>query len=208
VLGGGLNALYPKSHVKLAQRIVEQGGALVSEQWPDTPAKPAFFPLRNRIVSGLSEGVLVVEASQKSGSLITARMANDAGRMVFSVPCSPLQQRGLGNLDLLSQGAYLVRDAQDIYEPLEAELLNRLGLSKHLFNECDPLIQDPQTRAEGFSEVEKRVLNGLGGSAIHPSELAEQLKMDVGELTCLLMDLDEKGQVVWTRGGRIQLIGE
>jgi DNA processing protein len=206
VLGGGLNALYPKSHVKLAQRIVEQGGALVSEQLPDTPAKAGFFPLRNRIVSGLSEGVLVVEASQKSGSLITARLANEAGRQVFAVPCSPLNLKGLGCLDLLAQGAGLVREARDLYEPLEQGLLHRMGIAPDDLGNLSSEQNAQQALAPSLSGEEQRIIDRLGELAVHPSDLARELGLEVGLLSQLLMELDEKGQIGWVAGGRVQVM--
>jgi DNA processing protein len=115
VLGSGVDVIYPREHAALAAQIDERG-AVISELVPGTPPTPFFFPLRNRIISGLSRAVVVVEANEKSGSLITARSALDQGRDVLAVPGNILTGRNRGAHALLRDGAKIVESADDILE--------------------------------------------------------------------------------------------
>jgi DNA processing protein len=117
VLGSGVDVIYPREHAPLATAIDERG-AVVSELVPGTPPAPFFFPLRNRIISGLSRAIVVVEANEKSGSLITARCALDQGRDVLAVPGNVLTGRNRGAHALLRDGAKIVESADDILEEL------------------------------------------------------------------------------------------
>lgn len=123
VWGTGLDNCYPKRHRALASAIVEQGGLLVSEQPPDAPAHAGQFPKRNRIISGLSLGTLVVEASLNSGSLITARLALEQDREVFAMPGSIHSTQARGCHQLLREGAHLVETVRDVLEVLRLPLL-------------------------------------------------------------------------------------
>ena len=121
VLGSGVDVVYPAEHKALA-RDIEGGGAIVSELVPRTPPRPEFFPLRNRIISGLSRAVVVIEAGERSGSLITARCALEQGRDVLAVPGNVLSGRNRGAHALLRDGAKIVETADDILEELRLPL--------------------------------------------------------------------------------------
>lgn len=122
VLGSGLDRIYPQSHERLAAEIVENGGALVSEYEPGTGPRKHHFPARNRIVSGLCLGVVIVEASDRSGSLITARLALEQGRDVMAVPSLVSSPLASGCHRLIRQGAALVESAEHVLEALGLEL--------------------------------------------------------------------------------------
>src|SRR5207248_9699808 len=117
VLGSGIDVVYPTEHRALAREI-ENAGVILSELVPGTWPRPQFFPLRNRIISGLSRAVVVIEAGEKSGSLITARCALDQGRDVLAVPGNVLSGRNRGAHALLRDGAKIVETADDILEEL------------------------------------------------------------------------------------------
>ena len=127
VLGTGLNKIYPKRHATLATDIREKG-LLISEFWPNTAAYPSNFPRRNRIISGLSLGTLVIEASVKSGSLITARYATEQNREVFALPGSVDNPQACGCLKLIQQGAKLILNSDDI-----SNEFSQLNLTKNTF---------------------------------------------------------------------------
>jgi len=124
VLGSGADVVYPAEHRDLARRI-EADGAVLSELVPGTPPRKPFFPLRNRVISGLSRAVLIVEAGEKSGSLITARCALEQGREVLAVPGNVLSGRNRGGHALLRDGAKIVESADDILEELSVRVPGR-----------------------------------------------------------------------------------
>lgn len=114
VLGGGLDEIYPKQNVELAKQIIKNGGCIISEYPLETKPEKLHFPQRNRIISGLAKGVLIVEASEKSGSLITADFALEQGRDVFAVPGNISSSTSFGTNNLIKQGAKLVTSYEDI----------------------------------------------------------------------------------------------
>jgi len=140
VLGSGADVIYPAEHVGLAREI-EQAGAVVSEFQPGTPPLPFHFPMRNRIISGLSSGVVVVEASERSGSLITAHAALEQGREVMAVPGSILNGRNAGGHALIKDGAALIECADDVLGALGLWAFAAHGEQPGLPADTDPLLR-------------------------------------------------------------------
>ena len=167
VFGCGTDVIYPPEHARLAGRICERG-ALVSELPPGTPPRPAFFPQRNRIISGLSLAVVIVEAAKKSGSLITARFALDQGREVLAVPGNILGGCNSGAHALLRDGARLVECADDILEEIHLGSGEGGGgrAGAVASNAPDPASQDPVLRhmalGESYDLDDLADLSGLG----------------------------------------------
>ena len=183
VLGSGLDRVYPAEHEDLAQ-LVARSGVLVSELGPGAMPVPEHFPLRNRIISGISLAVVVVEASEKSGSLITARCALEQGRDVMAVPGSVLTGRNRGSHSLLKDGAKVVETADDILDELGwPGALGPVESSKRL-NE-DPLL----------AAIE-------AGEVYRLEDLVEKTGISPAKLLPRLMELELQGHVAGTAGGR------
>lgn len=201
VLGSGLASIYPARHKALAQRIIEQG-ALVSEFPPNTKPRAEHFPRRNRIISGLSLGVIVIEAAEKSGSLITARYALEHNRDVFVVPGSILNPNSLGSNQLIREGACLVQQVQHVLDEIQP-LLN--WTLPQIIDSQIPLFSTVNSQEElPFPEL----LANLGDQATAVDILAEQTQRPVQEVMAQLLELELLGHVVAVSGGYLRRRGE
>lgn len=187
VLGSGLESIYPKQNQKLAIEIQEQG-VLVSELALDMNALPANFPRRNRIISGLSKGTLVIEAGLKSGSLITAEFALEQNREVFAIPGSIDNPLSKGGHSLIKQGATLVDDVEDIINVVGGHSYTKPIVSK--LSDYSRLTMD-----------EQKIISVLGHQSTSFDDLLHCLGMDVGELNNLLVVLELKGLLSSVAGG-------
>ncbi|NNU15491.1 DNA-protecting protein DprA [Parvularcula sp. ZS-1/3] len=199
VLAGGADSIYPPEHASLYRQITEKG-AIVSEQPLGMTARAKDFPKRNRIVSGLSRGVVVVEAAERSGTLITARLASEQGREVFAVPGSPLDPRSGGTNDLLRRGATLIRDAQDVIDELAQPM--RQGL-------FEPPA-DPYTE-EGFEPdptLRATILSLLSFTPTHRDRLIAEAGASAGQVAAVLLDLVLEGKAAEETGGAYVLSSE
>lgn len=182
VLGGGINkkVLYPKSNHLLAEKIINSGGLIVSEFPLDTPPEKFNFPKRNRIVSGLSLGTLIVEAEKKSGTLITAKLALEQNREVFAVPGNIFSSTQAGTNELIKQGARPVTCAEDILE--------NLNIPKIKFqNNIKKIVQ---TTVE-----EQIILNQINHEPIHIDEISRKCKISFPTVSSTLVILEMKGAV-------------
>jgi DNA processing protein len=190
VLGSGLDRVYPSEHVPLAQEIARTGGLVVSEFAPGAPPLPHHFPMRNRLISGLSLGTVVIEASERSGSLITASCALDQGREVMAVPGNVLSGRNKGGHALLRDGARIVESADDIVREIgwcvTAGPAGSSGISAcQKAASGDPLIRE-MTPGQPYHLDELTALSGLGPNRLLPR----------------LLDLELRGFVRRAGGGR------
>ncbi|MGE5240930.1 MAG: DNA-processing protein DprA [Bacteroidota bacterium] len=195
VAGTGLDRVYPARHRELAHEIVGHGGALVSEFPLGIPPLPENFPIRNRIISGLSLGTLVVEAALQSGSLITARLATEQGREVFAIPGSIHSPQARGCHALIRQGAKLVETAQDILEELGplASLTRRAAPENA--DAVRPL--DPSMNA---------LLEHIGHDPVTVDVLIERSGLTADAVSSMLLQMELNGLVSSCPGGKIQRI--
>ena len=193
VLAGGIDIVYPPENTDLQHAIGEQG-LLLSERSPGFAPRGKDFPRRNRLISGISLGVVVVEAAERSGSLITARFAGEQGREVFAVPGSPLDPRSAGTNNLLKQGACLVTSARDIVEAL-APILGR---------PVEPFGPELSAPEEGVSpeplpdivqSERERIIGALGPSPVDIDEVARATGIAVRKMHIVLLELDLAGKL-------------
>jgi DNA processing protein len=193
VLGTGLDEVYPRDHKKLATEILDRGGALVTQFPLGTPPVSENFPYRNRIISGLSLGVLVVEAAENSGSLITARLAMEQNREVFAVPGNITSRNSFGtNYLIKGAGAKLVQQWQDIAEELSPGVASRLLPPQLSDRKKENLVSERLSFVpEGLSPAETSVLKLLtADSPAHVDWLIDKSKLPVSELTSALLSLE------------------
>lgn len=199
VVGTGLDRVYPKSHLALARRIARQA-LLISEYPIGTPPIAANFPRRNRLISGLSFGTLVVEAALQSGSLITARLAAEQGKEVFAIPGSIHATQSRGCHALIRQGAKLVESARDVLEELPG----------YLFAQPDAIPpqreDDGADRACAGTGTDPALLQALGHDPVGLDALQARTGLDTARLQAQLMELELAGVVGRLPGGRFQRI--
>lgn len=192
VMGTGLNHIYPAQNRKLHDAIAERG-AVVSELPLDAGPDARHFPARNRIISGVALGTLVVEATLKSGSLITARLAAEQNREVFAIPGSIDSFKSTGTHALIKQGAKLVENVQDILEELPAGSYQPKAVVRHM----RPEISTPLGE---LSALDRKILAALDRYPVHIDKLVRKLDLEPGELAAALLQLELKGAVHQDRG--------
>jgi len=188
VVGTGLDQVYPRRNASLAARLLAGGGLVASEYSLGTPVMQANFPRRNRIIAGLSRGCLVVEAALQSGSLITARLASEAGREVFAIPGSIHSPQSRGCHALIRQGAKLVESAQDVLEELPP-----LGA-----------IPAPAAVPEDLPHGQQALLDAMGFDPVSLDALMARSGWPAAELSAALLELELDGQVARLAGQLFQ----
>jgi DNA processing protein len=213
VVAGGLDVPYPPEHADLQRRIAETG-AVITEASLGTTPQARHFPRRNRIIAGLALGVVVVEAALRSGSLITARLAQEAGRELFAVPGSPLDPRSRGANDLIRQGAHLTETAQDVLDNLpdhpSREGLSRVplfarGLSPGLA-EPAPDWQEPAETAEDLVKAHRQVIDLLGTSPTAVDDVVRRCQFSAAAVMAVLLELELAGRIETLPGSRVALL--
>ena len=200
VWGTGLDKVYPPAHRELAEQIAAQG-LIVSEYAPGTPPLPHNFPRRNRLISGLSVGTLVVEANQSSGSLITARLASEQGREVFAIPGSIHNPLARGCHRLIREGAKLVESAGDILEEL-APLLKLEAAA------AQPAPAETQAAAEPDDPEYRLLLNSLDYAPTSVDALVERTGLTPDVVSSMLLMLELQGQVEAAPGGHYSRVNK
>jgi DNA processing protein len=202
VMAGGVDMVYPAENAALAQQILDHGGALISEQPMGLKPIARHFPVRNRIVSGISRAVVVVEAAVKSGSLITARTALDQGREVLAVPGHPLDARAGGCNLLIRDGAQLVRNAKDVLDALPPEETPTEP------EDAQPEFPLPPPQRRGLREtaaLHGQILQRLGPSPLAEDTLIRDLGAQPEQVMPVLTELEMDGQLDRQPGGVLSL---
>jgi DNA processing protein len=196
VIAGGIDVVYPPENAA-RQRDIAERGLVLAEMAPGTEPRARHFPYRNRIIAGLSAGTVVVEAAPRSGSLITARLAAEAGREVMAVPGSPLDPRAQGCNGLIRDGATLIQNAADVIEAVRPTL-GQLASPRASFEPApEPIDPDPDLRTE--------IESLLGPSPVLVDEIVRQSGAPAGAVQLVLLELDLAGRLDRHAGGKVSL---
>ncbi|KEG19713.1 DNA-processing protein DprA [Bartonella bacilliformis] len=217
VMAGGIDHIYPSENKKLYNDIIDNGGAIISEMPISWKPRAIDFPRRNRIIAGLSLGLLVVEAAMRSGSLITARQAVEIGRLIFAIPGSPLDPRSIGTNNLIKEGALLITHPSDIIEALTPLIPNNTGYQLSFFEESYPIqlqqenhsLPKPNTKAPFADDAERAaILSALSTTPIDLDTLSSHSSVPLQNLYLLLIELDLAGKLTRHSGGYVSLSTE
>ena len=208
-IAGGLDQPYPPEHAAL-QAEIARTGAVVSEAPLGTAPQGRHFPKRNRIIAGLVLGLVVIEAAARSGSLLTARLANEAGRELFAVPGSPLDPRSKGANDLIRQGAHLTECAADVLANLPDHPARR-GLARDPlfqhgqagFAEPPPLWEEPAEDRAALAAARRQVPQLLGEDPVPVDEIARRCQLSTAAIMAVLLELELAGRVQTLSGNRV-----
>ncbi|TFI57186.1 DNA-protecting protein DprA [Sphingomonas parva] len=197
VIAGGIDVFYPPENQARQEAIAERG-LLIAEQPPGTEPRARHFPYRNRIIAGLSQGTVVVEAALRSGSLITARNAADFGREVMAVPGSPLDPRAQGCNQLIRDGATLVQNAEDVLEAINPMQIRPLRQGDSGFSAAAP-------PADADDAARRAIASLLNGTPVHVDELLRQTGLPPTIVQTVLLELELAGRLERHAGGRVSI---
>jgi DNA processing protein len=202
VLAGGIDIVYPPENADLHGSIGARG-VLIAECMPRTTPTADHFPRRNRLISGMSYGTLVIEAAVRSGSLITARLAAEQGREVFAVPGSPLDPRAGGTNKLLREGATLITSAADVLETLAPVIGRPVRVKEELMREDEDTV--PLAEEMGSGEEHQRILQLLGPAPVEVDDLIRESGLKTSLVVAILLELELAGLVVRQRRNHVSL---
>jgi DNA processing protein len=197
VIAGGIDVAYPPENEARQQAIAERG-LLIAEQPPGVEPRARHFPYRNRIIAGLAHGVVVIEAAPRSGSLITARLATEAGREVMAVPGSPLDPRAQGCNQLIRDGATLVQSADDVLEAIAPGQIRP-------FRQAERSYAAPEPSADADERHRTLVLGLLSVTAVPIDEIVRQSELPAPVVQTVLLELELAGRLERHAGGRVGL---
>ncbi|MCB1498415.1 MAG: DNA-processing protein DprA [Bauldia sp.] len=200
VLAGGLSDIYPPEHADLAARIASGGGALIGEMPFGHEPRGRDFPRRNRIISGVSLAVVVIEAAERSGSLITARRAADQGRLVFAAPGSPLDPRAAGSNRLIKDGALMATTAEDVIAEIDP-MRGRIGRDDVEEPEGEPIVP-----GEVGDDERARVLEALGPTPVEIDEIIRFARVRPAVVHLVLLELALAGRLERHPGQRVSMV--
>ncbi|MCP4185565.1 MAG: DNA-protecting protein DprA [Hyphomicrobiales bacterium] len=215
VLAGGVNNIYPSQHDQFYTNFLDQGSVFVSEMPLNYRPRAIDFPRRNRIIAGIGLGVIVIEASVRSGSLITARLANEAGRLVFAIPGSPLDSRSAGGNLLLKKGAIIATDPSDISDEIDRLLekpiqTNLFGTDKFSLEDNDPFESEnndtPDIITDTSNNNRNSIIEALGSAPIEIDELVRHCQVPVSHVQLVLIELSLAGRIEYHPGNKVSLI--
>lgn len=201
VFAGGLDNPYPPENVELADEISRNGGAIISEMPFGWEPRAKDFPRRNRLIAGLALGLVVVEAAERSGSLISARLAGEMGRLVFAVPGSPLDPRAAGSNRLLKEGAILITEARDVTDHIRP-LTGAPVAERPVFEEPPDFAATPPPGEDDRAKV----LEALGPTPVGIDEIIRHTGLHPAQVFMILLELDLAGRLERHAGGMVSLL--
>lgn len=209
VFAGGVDHIFPDENIELAKAIVDNGGVLMSEMPMGWQPRAKDFPRRNRIVTGLAQGVVVVEAAKRSGSLISARLANEMGRIVLAVPGSPLDPRSEGTNGLIKQGATLITSTDDIIDALAPLDPTASEFIYDISEEEDELPFETKNNVVQTADntIRQAIISALGPSPTEIDDIIRFTGATPGQVQLILMELALAGRLERHSGNRVSLIG-
>ena len=203
VIAGGLDMPYPPENADLQRRIAETGAVLAEAPLGTAPIG-RHFPKRNRIIAGLTLGLVVIEAAARSGSLLTARLAAEAGREIFAVPGSPLDPRAKGGNDLIRQGAHLTETADDVLANLPAHLTPRRAPPPG-FAESQPLWADAPASEDELLRARREIPALLSPEPVGVDEIARRCQLSITVIRAAILELELAGRAESLAGDRVAL---